>query len=113
MKIYLSLEGGIYGILDLEPVDIFDEKLAFPEPLRQLVQSSALEAHKEAPGERATPDGSLRGQRTESEVYRLKIVHPDGKEANYAFSKSVTEQEADLKQLVDFIWSVAKPIPNE
>jgi len=111
MKIQLALYGGIYGKLLLEPIDTNDEKIAFPENLLAYIESSNFQSYKEKsnnndPGELV----KARGIQTESEIYRLTTFQPPEKNSHYNIPKSALGNDANLKKLVDFIWSVAKPV---
>jgi hypothetical protein len=113
MKIQLALHGGIYGKLLLQPIETDDEKIAFPEDLLTFIESSAFQSYKEqAYNNNPVQLAKAKGIRTESETYRLTIFHTLRKTSDYSFPKSAFGIDANLKKLVDFIWSVAKPVQN-
>ena len=112
MKIQLELHGGLYGHLLLEPIETNDEKIAFPEDLLKVIETSAFQAYEAT----AKGDGGLTHERgirpqTEGENYCLTISHSAAEVNSYSIPKSILEQEPDLEKLVKFIWSVAKPVP--
>lgn len=110
MRIQMSLSGGVYGKLRLQSIDTSDDNMAFPQDLLGGIESNELRAYKVAKGKRpALPLTRTDNYQTEEETYHLILYHDDDTTSSYDIPKSELQTNVELKQLIDFVWSVAKP----
>ena len=111
MKIQLLLRGGIYGSLLLQPIETNNKKIAFPEDLLNYIESPAFQSYKgQADIDNPVQLAKAKAMQSERETYRLTLFHTPRKTSHFDFPKSALGFDARLKKLVDFIWSVAKPV---
>lgn len=96
MRIQLTLRGGIYGVLKLEPVDTDDPGVALPEELPDLLSKPSAEGDH-------TP--AANGIRTEGQTYELEVRYDDGSSASFSYAESAVRADPRLKELIDAIWS--------
>ncbi len=107
MKLRLSLLGGVYGQVNLDEIDTDDENIRCPDHLKSLVESPEFWAG--VAEKSRTSDIHPQPEQTESEIYTLSMTDREGTTSQLAFSKSAVDNDSGLKELVSFVWAVAKP----
>jgi hypothetical protein len=109
MKIQLTLRGGIYGILKLAEIDTAADGTDFPDELLDVIRSKPLKAFRIDTS--ATEDSQSGEQRfnTEQQLYDLLVSDLDCHQ-RFSIPHSALQSDASIKDLIDGIWSRAKPI---
>ena len=111
MKIQLTIRGGSYGELQLQSVETNDLSLSFPVELLEIIKSPGFESYNVcSETSHVVAWADTNRVQTGREVYELTITDDEGISNQYSFQHSALEPDADLKKLIDFIWSVSKPI---
>lgn len=115
MRVQLTLEGGLYGRLELEPLDLdlsdpdlieADESATIagvlePGFLENAVAHADEEARDNVPGH------------TDAETFLLSVTSnraEDGDEATYRLNRAAIDSRPELKTLIDFLWRRTKPV---
>ena len=111
MRIQLTLHGGSYGTLPLQPIETDDTRAPFSEELLDVIRSSAFEVYRSKRLRKASGEASGVDQiQTGREVYEFRISAGAESTRQYLIPHSAIERDEGLAKLVDFIWSSAKPI---
>ncbi len=109
MEIQLTVRGGIYGTLTLEKIDTEAEGSKFPNELADMLRSEPLTVFAISPSARIDSLPGDRQLRTEQQYYDISVAYSD-RQQRFLIPHSVIQSDASVKELVDGIWSRAKPI---
>jgi hypothetical protein len=112
MKIQLTLRGGIYGIVKLAQIDTEADGSDFPDHLLEVIRSKPLRAFKIDASAKADSQRGDQPFETEQELYDLLVSVPDNDQRFMIPRSALEESDASIKELIDGIYSRAKPIPE-
>lgn len=105
MILQLTLEGGLYGRLELSALDTGSLDAGLDPDLAAAVQPDALQA-AEKDGK-----GSPSAEQTEHETYFLNVtdIRHGGGRVTYRLSREAVDMRPNLRRLLDFLWDRTRP----
>lgn len=111
MRIQLTLRGGSYGTLRLQPIEIDDMGAPLSEELLDVIHSSAFGVYRIRGGLHASREAeAVDPLQTGLEIYEFTISTGAESTEKYSIPHSTIERDEGLRKLVESIWSLAKPL---
>lgn len=111
MKFQLTLRGGIYGILKLTQIDTEADSSDFPDELLDVIRSNALKEFRIDASAKEDSQPAEQHFKTEQQFYDLLVSNIDRRQ-RFSIPHSALQSDASIKELIDGIWSRAKPISS-
>jgi hypothetical protein len=109
MKIQLTLRGGIYGVVELEPVDPSDIEPGFGEEALRLLNECATGSGNES----KSTGSDATGLRTEQQTFSFRVEPDSGDEKVFTIGEDALTSHPRLQALFDTLWRQARPRPSQ